>query len=80
MELSLTGINENALQSKYEGGFSVKAYHSRFDLRLTGLNFRKLSLAEVENRQLIPRIRAAKMRMYEDMNIHITAYKEGGIP
>lgn len=58
------------------------ACNGKAEIDTTGksLYFRKLALAEVENRQLIPRIRAAKMRMYENIHIHITAYKEGGIP
>lgn len=57
------------------------ACNGKAEIDTTGksLYFRKLALAEVENRHLIPRIRAAESWMYEDMSIHIAAYKGGGL-
>ena len=61
------------------GGLSLKG-NGGISIRTGKLYFRKLTLAEVENRQLIPQTRADKIMVYEDIHIHITAYEEGGIP
>lgn len=52
------------------GGLSLKG-NGGISIRTGKLYFRKLSLAEVENRQLIPQTEADKMRVYEDKHMLI---------
>lgn len=52
------------------GGLSLKG-NGGISIRKGKLYFRKLTLAEVENRRLIPQAKVDEMRVYEDKHILI---------